>query len=669
MRRIGILVLSGILLGLAPSLSGGSKEDLAPILGKSIIGPKRALVDLQKYLEPRIPKVPAFEKAEDWTSYANKLRAEVLDKVVYRGEAAKWRDAKFRWTTLDTLPGGPGYRLRKLRFEAAPGLWIPALLYEPEKLTGKVPVAMNVMGHEGGGKEVAYQQIRCINLVKRGMLVLNVEWFNFGQLRDANYHHGRMNQLDLCGTSGLAPFYLSLKRGLDVLLAHEHADPKRVAVSGLSGGGWQTIYISALDPRVTLSNPVAGYSSFRTRLKHFKDLGDSEQTPCDMATVADYDHFTALLAPNPALLTYNAKDDCCFEAGYALPPLLDAARPIYKLFGQEKALRSHVNDDPGTHNYEKDNRQAFYRIVGDFFFPGRTDYSANEIPCADELKTLKDVTVPLPEKNANFNSLARAIAAKLPRGPALPEEKEALPSWQVARRAKLRDIVKAKDYAAEAEKSGTDENAGLKITYWALKLSNTTTHHSPLTNWNVPVVELVRGQPTTGKPKATALVVNDEGRANGSATVDRLLNAGYRVLAVDPLFFGESRVLPREHLFELLVSTVGDRPLGIQASQLGAVARWSQAKHKQPVTVAANGKRATLAALVAAALEENAIGKLELTGCMKSLKEIIERNMSVDQAAELFCFGLLEWFDIPQLAALVAPRSVQFSGPGAKAPQ
>src|SRR5262249_54426755 len=147
-----------------------------------------------------------------------------------------------------------------------------------------------VMGHDPGGKDVAYQQIRCINLAKRGMIVLNVEWFNFGQLKGQNYHHGRMNQLDLCGTSGLAPFYLSMKRGLDVLLAHKNADPKRVAVSGLSGGGWQTIIISSLDTRVTLANPVAGYSSFLTRIKHFKDLGDSEQTPCDLGTVADYTH-------------------------------------------------------------------------------------------------------------------------------------------------------------------------------------------------------------------------------------------------------------------------------------------------------------------------------------------------------------------------------------------
>jgi len=76
-----------------------------------------------------------------------------------------------------------------------------------------------------------------------------------------------------------------------------------VAVSGLSGGGWQTIMISALDPRVTLTNPVAGYSSFVTRAQFDRDLGDSEPRPADLATIADYTHLTALMAPRPSAAT------------------------------------------------------------------------------------------------------------------------------------------------------------------------------------------------------------------------------------------------------------------------------------------------------------------------------------------------------------------------------
>ena len=40
---------------------------------------------------------------------------------------------------------------------------------------------------------------------------------------------------------------------------------------------------------------------------------------------------------------------------------------------------------------------------------------------------------------------------------------------------------------------------------------------------------------------------------------------------------------------------------------------------------------------------------------------MIERNWTVEQTPELFCFGLLEQFDIPTLKALGAPRQVKQS--------
>jgi hypothetical protein len=66
-------------------------------------------------------------------------------------------------------------------------------------------------------------------------------------------------------------------------------------------------------------------------------------------------------------------------------------------------------------------------------------------------------------------------------------------------------------------------------------------------------------------------------------------------------------------------------------------------------------------ALVAAALETNAIARVELSGAMDSLKQVIENNDSVNRTPELFCFGLLEAFDVPQIVALIAPRPVQFA--------
>jgi hypothetical protein len=617
-------------------LRGADRVELQAVLSREIIGPRQTMTEVQNYVEARIPRMKHFKTAAEWETEADRLRAAVLERVVYRGEAAAWRDAKTQVVWLDSIKGGPGYRIKKLRYEALPGLWIPALLYEPEKLVGKVPVVLNVNGHDGNGKAASYKQIRCINLAKRGLLALNVEWLGMGQLRSAGYHHGRMNQLDLCGTSGLAPFFLSMKRGLDLLLSLENADPERVAVTGLSGGGWQTIFISSLDTRVKLTNPVAGYSSFLTRVRHLKDLGDSEQTPTDLATVADYNHLTALMAPRPTLLTYNSKDNCCFESGYALPPLWEAATPFFKLYDKEGAFRSHVNDDPGSHNYERDNRQAFYRMVGDHFYPGDAAFDAQEIASDAFVKTKEELDVALPAKNEDLHSLALGLSKTLPRQP--PD------------RNKLRDIVRAKDYQVRGEKVSSEEKGGIKITYWRLRMDE---------DWTVPVVELVRGQ-----PKGTAILINDAGRRTDTVDVEQLLDAGNRVLAADLFYFGESKIQQRDYLFALLVATVGERPLGLQASQLAAIARWSQSEHKSaPVTLVAVGPRLSTAALVAAVLEEKAIGKLELHGALKSLKEVIEQNRSVEQMPELFCFGLLEAFDIKQLSALVAPRPILHDSP------
>ncbi len=638
-----VIIRAICLLCLSMSLrAAGTVEDW---LGREIIGTNQTLTDVQAYTESRVPLMPAVRGVGEWERLAKRLRRQTLEGVIFRGEAARWRDAKTKVEWLDTIEGGPGYRIKKLRFEALPELWIPALLYEPEHLSGKVPVCLAVNGHDPNGKAAPYKQIRCINQVKRGMLALNVEWFNMGQLKGPCYQHSIMNQLDLCGTSGIAPFYLAMERALDLLLSLEHADRDRVSVSGLSGGGWQTIFISGLDTRVTFANPVAGYSSFLTRVRNFSDLGDSEQTPCDLATVVDYAHLTAMRAPQPTLLTYNAKDECCFASGHALQPLLDSAQPIFKLYGKAENLRSHVNYDPGTHNFERDNREAYYRMLGDSFYAGDSKFNPVEIPSDTEVKSKEQLMVALPENNASFNSLALALSKDLPLHPEVPVGKSAINRWQKRNREKLRAIVHAIDYRVEAAKTASEEEDGMQVAFWRLKLGN---------DWTLPVVELTRGE-----SKGTTIIIADQGRKSVTAEVERLLATRQRVLAVDLFYFGESKIAQRDYLFALLVAAVGERPLGVQASQLIAVARWSKEQHRNsPISIEAIGPRSSLIALVAAGIEQNKIDRLELHGALGSLKEIIAKNWTVDQKPELFCFGLLESFDIKQLEALVFPRPI-----------
>ncbi len=612
------------------------------LLSRPLLEPSTSLRQVQDYCESRVPRMPEPTTAAEWDRMTADLRERTLREVVLRGEAANWAAQETRVEWFDVLDDAPDYRIRKLRFEAVPGQSIPALLYEPKQLQGRVPVAMHVNGHDSKGNAADYKQMRCINLAKRGMLVLSLEWVGMGQLRGEDFGHYRMNQLDLCGTSGIAVHYLAMKRGLDLLLSHEHADPARVAVSGLSGGGWQTIFISGLDERVTLANPVAGYSSFRTRARVLADLGDSEQTPSDLATVVDYTHLTAMRAPRPTLLTNNDRDRCCFKAGDALPLLLESTRPIYRLYNQTDKLWVHVNHVPGSHNYEQDNREALYRILQAQFAKGSAEFPTEEIDCHAELKSTAELQVPLPEGNAGFNTLAKQLASNLP--------KTALPETDVARtalRTRLEETVRSR----RLKVTGVERRDLGKVGDFAVR--GVTFAFGD--DWTVPAVEAAPPEDI----ERVIVLVCDGGRAAAHDCVAQLTADGAIVVAVDPFYFGESHIPQRNFLYGLLVAAIGERPLGLQVDQLrGVVERLQSDYAGLPIELHAVGRRLSLAAAVTAALEPERVAGVTLEGSFDSLRQVIDESLQVSEAPELFCFGLLKECDIPAIESLIAPRPV-----------
>ncbi len=631
------VITSLLLLCIASTSWSEESNEIEKALQHRVIEPDLSWQEVQTYTESRVRPMPEVTTIKAWEKYIEGRRQAVFSDVIFRGEAASWRDAEKKVVWLDTIEGGPGYKIRKLQYEAIPGLWIPAVLYEPENLNGKVPVVMNVNGHDGSGKVAEYKQLRCINHVKRGMIVLNVEWLGMGQLRTDGFNHYKSNQIDLCGTSGIATHFLYMTRGLDILLEHPHADPKRVAVAGLSGGGWQTIFITSLDSRVTLSNPVAGYSSYKTRARFPTDLGDSEQTPVDLGMTADYNHLTAMRAPRPTLLTFNAEDNCCFKADHAPGPLVAASQPIFGLYNKSDNLRTHVNTDPGTHNFGLDNRQQLYKMIGDHFFTGDSNFSSEEIASADEIKTKEQLHVDLPEENFDFHTIALKLMKDLPVKSSQSIDQQ---------REQLKAILRLEHYEVQPVQSIDLDSKQGTAKAWRLKLGS---------DWTIPATEFT----PEGKANATVILISDEGRGSTATSVAALLAAGKRVIAIDPFYFGESKISKRDFLYGLLVSTVGERPLGIQVAQVSAVTEWVKKESNDPIEIHALGKRTGLIALTTAALNPQLLSRVEIKDGFDSLKQIIEQDMNVSQAPELFCFGLLESFDIPQLKQLAKPCVVE----------
>ncbi len=583
-----------------------------------------------------------------WQAESAALRQQVLDQVVLRGQARAWSEAPTQLERLDRVGQGPGYTLTRARLQVLPGLWIPALWYEPDPPLQRAPGILHVNGHEPLGQAAPYKQRLSTCLARRGCYVLDLEWFGMGQLRQSGLSHYRLNQLDLCGTSGLAPFYLALRRGIDALAANEGVDPRRIAVTGLSGGGWQTILIAALDTRVALAHPVAGYGSLHSNVT-FGDFGDSEQAPADLGRLADYTHLTALVAPRNLLLTYNAADDCCFRADHSLPPLASAADSVYRLLGSGDAWRTHVNEVPGTHNYERDNRQAFYAALGDYFFPGDRAMAREELDPEEPARSAEELAVPLPEGNLDFHRLALGLADQCARAraePSFPSGHDSPgPEAIAARRQRLTELIRSEQGSAQAalldRTTYVSHSGQLGSAAWYRLIYGA--------HWTIPVTVIA---PQESKQCTLLLSDAPEGLAERARP---LLEASKTVIVAHLYSLGAAEVRAADPAvtYGLALDTVGRRPLGLLVDELLATVGWIKEQFPgRPVGVVTYGPRSGLAALAAQAIQPRCFGSLESHEALETLREVIDRDWTAEAGVDLFCFGLLAEFEVDDLAAL-----------------
>ena len=599
------------------------------LLQRRIIG-QTTTRQLQTLLATHLPVLEKPISAARWQRRAKRVRQQML-KLFFRGHADGLLDEVPRVEWVDTIETGAGYRIRKLRYEGYPGMWIPALLYEPTEVRGSIPAVLNPNGHHMGGKAMDYKQARCINLAKRGMIAFNSEFIGMGELR-ADLDHNRIGALDLCGTAGIGVFYLVMKRALDVLLAHPHADSESVAMTGLSGGGWQSAILSSLDERVRVIVPVAGYSALWQRRKCMEDIGDLEQCPSDMASIADYDVLTGLYAPRPALLIYNRYDDCCFQTRRARTSVFKPGRGVYSALGACDALALYDNVAPGTHNYDADNRHQLYAFLNQHF---QLDGPEDDLPWIDEIRSESELNVGLPSNNATLYTLAQNTLGKTQtartrhRSPAATRKRLCTlictPSWNSLRTHTVGARKMRKSYSTQ---------------HYTLHLDD---------QWTLPVVKI---EPPNAQ--GTDLIIADGGRSSCQTAVNAALQAGRRALVADIFGTGEMSICWQH---QMLVAATGLRPLGLQVGHLTVLSEWAGKRHDIP-RIVAHGRIVSTAALIACALQPHLAAALQTHDLLDSLARLIQWPVPYTAAPGLFCFGLLREFDIEDFITLSAPMPV-----------
>jgi hypothetical protein len=644
-----IFACSVVLAGLVASGAGQTTaQSVKAVLDQRTLPRVITSFQLQSYLARRILRLPPSINTGQWLQEEDKLRHHVLTDIAFHGWPREVVEAPPRFEQTGVIETSNGYRLRKFRYEIVPGFQSTAVLYEPKKISGKAPAILNVIGHEPDGNAAEYEQKRCINFAKRGIFALSLSWPGFGELAQRENAHDYAAYLDLVGSNALGFFYLTMRRGLDYLASLPQVDRARLGVTGLSGGGWQTTVLSALDDRVAVSAEVAGIGALQSNLVRPVDTDEIEENATDLTQGQDYPFFIAMRAPRPTLLIHNAEDDCCFRAALVKPYIYDQVRPFFRAFGKESDLAWHENRDPGTHNYQLDNRQQAYAFFTQHF---GLPVSANEILSDREVRLAQQLASGLPEGNLTILGLARKLAQQVARPP-IPAGNQRS-AWAQAQREQLRSVIRYAPVSVQKVwRLDNTNHQGIETLLERFDFSN-----------GLSATGVWLKATSTPQDAPVTIVLNDEGYKATAQTISGLINRGQQVLAVDLLFNG-STAPENSASWQMLVATTGDRPLGLEVAQLSALASWLRATPGGGrIDIVTEGTRNHVIALTAAALAPQAFASIESHGSIASLDDLLKRGIPYRAAPELFCLDFYKYFDLDRLALMAAPTQV---GPGAK---
>jgi len=244
------------------------------------------------------------------------------------------------------------FRVEKIHFQSRPGLYVTGNLYIPKGLTKPAPVVLYLCGHSqvkkndiSYGNKTAYQHHGAW-FARHGYVCLVLDSLQLGEIE--GIHHGTYRyDMWWWNCRGYCPAGVeawNCIRALDYLQTRTEVDPNRIGVTGRSGGGAYSWWISALDDRITAAVPVAGITDLQNHV-----VDGCVEGHCDCMYIVntyrwDYPLVAALMAPRPLLISNTDKDTIFPLDGVVR--LHEKVRNIYRLFNADKSLGLQITEGP-----------------------------------------------------------------------------------------------------------------------------------------------------------------------------------------------------------------------------------------------------------------------------------------------------------------------------------
>ncbi|NLT69092.1 MAG: acetylxylan esterase [Verrucomicrobiaceae bacterium] len=288
-----------------------------------------------------------------------------------------------------------GYSVEKVYFESAPGFYVTGSLYRPANPKGKVPAVLLAHGHwqdarlslreptrvraqiaigaerfvRGGS---TLHQSLCTQLARMGCVVWQWDMLSDSdsiQIPREVVHRFAKQRPEMNTTENWGLYSpqaeshlqsimglqtLNSIRSLDFVLTLPEVDPTRVAVTGASGGGTQTMLLAAVDDRIALSFPVVMVS---TSMQGGCTCENASLLRIGTGNI----EFAGLFAPKPQGM--NTADDWTRELSSKGFPELQA---LYELHGKKDNVFL-LRGEHFKHNYNAVTRSAFYTFLNKHF--------------------------------------------------------------------------------------------------------------------------------------------------------------------------------------------------------------------------------------------------------------------------------------------------------------
>ena len=613
-----------------------------------------------RYLDQRDSAVAALHSKSDWEA-----RQEMARKAMLADIGGFPEKTPLHARVTGTLKRD-GFHVEKILFESMPGNYVTSCLFIPDGIKGKRPAILFASGHSGPALRVPVYQHIILNLVKKGFVVFAFDPVGQGERRQyfdpeagksviqwpTDEHTYAGLQCLLTGTPISKYFIWDGIRALDYLVSRPEVDPRRIGMTGRSGGGTQTAYISAFDDRIVAAAPDNYFTSHR-RLLESRGPQDAEQDLyhwlSDKTAIED---LLVLRIPRPTLLLTTTRDIFSIQGARELYPEISRG---YNAFGAADDFL--VAEDNAAHSSTEKNREAMYRFFQKYLsLPGNSDDEEVQIFKAEELNVTPTGQIAGSVGGETVFSLNAAYSKELYRR---LETARAKPTEHLG--VVRQQSAKLSGYHAPGKKvksvfRGTWQRDGYTVSMYALAGEG---------EYVMPLLLAVPDGGTTHPPVLYLHPQSKEADMAPGGTIENIVKQGYAVVAPDLFGIGELKPelrFPAEAGIAAML--VGRSIVGIQAGEITRIINFlrelpgMKADRVQAVAFAEE-----CPSLLHAAVYEPAITNVLLVRAPLSYYNITQSHLyATDRAFNWGVAGALTAYDLPDLAACIAPRKLAFAG-------